>query len=219
VASVEPLAIAVIGGGGMIGGRVVREALDRDHAVTVVVRDPSKVAASHERLSVVAGDVLDAAIGGVVECQEVVVSAVGTARAAEPDYSIYVDAATSLVSVLRGLGPAAPRLIVVGGVGSLLDSSRRLLLERVPEDRRPEHDGQKAALDFYRTVSDVRWTYVCPPGRIEPGDRTGFYRLGEDELIVDEHGESSISMEDFAVALLDEAEQPRHIGSRFTVGY
>lgn len=123
------------------------------------------------------------------------------------------------MSELRSLGRRAPRLIVVGGVGSLLDSSGKVVLERVPEDRLPEHEGQRAALDFYRTVSDVRWTYVSPPGRIAPGGRTGAYRLGVDELLVDDNGESSISMEDFAVAVLDEAEQSRHIGRRFTVGY
>jgi uncharacterized protein len=120
---------------------------------------------------------------------------------------------------LRVLGDAAPRLIVVGGVGSLLDASGRLVLERVPEDRRPEHLGQKEALDFYRTVSDVRWTYVSPPARPTPGERTGVYRTGLDRLVVDDNGESSISMEDYAVALVDEVEQPRHVRQRFTVGY
>jgi uncharacterized protein len=213
------LAIAVIGGGGMIGSRIVREALDRRHAVKLVVRDPTKVAESHERLNLVQGDVLDGAIDALVEGQGVVVSAVGTARAANPDYSLYVDAARALVNGLRRLDDAAPSLIVVGGVGSLVDASGHELLERVLEDRLPEHQGQKAALDFYRTVNDVPWTYLSPPGRIAPGERTGVYRTGEDELLVDANGESSISMEDYAVAVIDEAEEPRHVGRRFTVAY
>jgi uncharacterized protein len=214
------LELVVIGGGGMIGRRIVREALDRGHRVTLVVRDPAKVAEIDERAEVVAGDVLDTAeIAKRLARRDVVVSAVGTARADEPDYSLYLGAAESLVTALRGLGEGSPRLIVVGGVGSLFDASGAPLLDRVPEDRLPEHLGQKAALDFYETVSDVRWTYVSPPGRIAPGDRTGAYRTGENELVVGSDGESAISMEDYAVAVVDEAESPAHVGRRFTVGY
>jgi putative NADH-flavin reductase len=204
----------------MIGQRIVREAADRGHRVTVLVRDPSKTGEAHESVSVVQGDVLDgAALTSNLPGQDVVVSAVGTARAANPDYSLYRDAAESLLTALRRLGDSAPRLIVVGGVGSLDDASGRLLLERVPEDRLPEHLGQKAALDLYRATSDVNWTYVSPPARITPGERIGAYRLGGDELLVDADGESSISMEDYAVAVIDEAESPKHGGRRFTVAY
>ena len=84
----------------------------------------------------------------------------------------------------------------------------------------PEHLGQKAALDFYRGVDDVQCAYLCPPGRIGPGERTGAYRVGEDDLLTDENGESdAISMEDYAMAVLDEADEPRHVGRRFTVAY
>jgi uncharacterized protein len=210
--------IAVIGGGGMIGSRIVEEALDRGHHVASLVRSP-QATETHERLTVARGDVLDPELGGQLEGNEVVVSAVGTARSDDPDHSVYRRAAESLVLALRGLGEEAPRLIVVGGVGSLLDESGKLLLERVPEERRPEHLGQKEALDFYRTVSDVSWTYVSPPARIAPGERTGSYRAGEDELVVDAKGESGISMEDYAIAIVDEAETSRHAGRRFTVGY
>jgi putative NADH-flavin reductase len=204
----------------MIGQRIVREALERGHRVTVVARDPSKVADAHERLTVIRGDVLDRALlAEQIDGHDVVVSAVGTARAATPEYSLYREAAESLVAVLRGLGAGAPRLIVVGGVGSLLDSSGEPLLDRVPEDRRPEHLGQKAALDFYLGVSDVGWTYISPPARIAAGERTGVYRTGADELVVGSDGESAISMEDYAVAVVDEAEAQRHTGRRFTVAY
>jgi len=158
------------------------------------------------------------AIARVVRGHDVVISAVGAARAAEPDYSLYRRAAESLVEALRSIGPGAPRLIVVGGVGSLRGPDGRLLLEEVPAERLPEHLGQKAALDFYRDVSDVRWTYVSPPARIAPGERTGVYRTGTEELLVSADGRSEISMEDYAVALIDEAERPQHIRQRFTVG-
>src|SRR5687768_8909958 len=110
----EQLEIAVIGGNGMIGQRIVREALDRGHRVTVIVRDPSRVDATHERLQLHQGDVLDSArISRLVAGQDVVVNAVGSARSKTPDRSLYRKAAESLVSVLRGLGTKAPRLIVV----------------------------------------------------------------------------------------------------------
>lgn len=216
----HPLRIAVIGGGGQIGQRVVREALARGHRVTLVARDPARVADSHPALAVVRGDALDGAgLVPVLAGHDVVVSAVGAARAAAPDYTLYRRVAESLVGALRRLAPRAPRLIVVGGVGTLLDRSGRLLLERAPADRQGEHRGQQAALEFYRTVTDLPWTYLSPPARIAPGDRTGRYRLGTDTLLVTAEGASAISMEDYAVALVDEAETPRHTGRRFTVGY
>jgi len=215
----EELEIAVIGGNGMIGQRIVREALDRGHHVTVIVRDPNRVDAKHERLQVQQGDVLDRAqISRLIAGQDVVVNAVGSARA-KGDPSLYRKAAESLVSVLRGLGDKAPRLIVVGGVGSLKTASGQLVVDGQPPDRQPEHLGQKAALDYYSTVRDVTWTYVSPPGSILPGQRTGVFRLGDDTLIVNDKGQSHITMEDYAVAMVDEAETPRHTGRRFTVGY
>ncbi len=213
--------IVVIGGSGMIGQRIVREALNRGHEVTLVARDPAKVTDEHDRLKVMQGDVLDPdSLRGIFAGQNAVVSAVGAARAQEPDYLLYLRAADSLVAALRAMDDGAPRLLVVGGFGSLLDSSGKLAFERAPRDRRPEHLGQKAALDFYRTVDDVRWTYLSPPGRIAPGERKGQYRTGEDRLLFDDQGGvGAISMEDYAVAMIDEIEQPRYVGRRFTVAY
>jgi uncharacterized protein len=216
----EQLKIAVVGGNGMIGQRIVREALDRGHHVTVIVRDPSRVDARHERLQIRQGDVLEEAqISRLIAGQDVVVNAVGSARAKTPDRSLYRKGAESLVSVLRGLAKKAPRLIVVGGVGSLKHASGQLMLERATPEHKPEDLAQKAALDYYRTVHDVSWTYVSPPGSILPGQRTGVFRLGDDTLIVNGKGAGHISMEDYAVAIVNEAENPRHTGRRFTVGY
>lgn len=220
VLGAESLKITVVGGSGMIGQRVVREALNRGHSVNLVARDPSSFTEKHERLTVAKGDVLDvASMKNLASGQDVLISAVGVGRDANPDSTFYLKVAEVLVAALRDLGDAAPRLIVVGGVGSLKDEHGELILERVPADRKPEHLGQKAALDFYRTVEDVEWTYVSPPGRIAPGERTGSYRTGDDNLLVDDEGESRISMEDYAVALVDESENPRHERRRFTVGY
>jgi putative NADH-flavin reductase len=219
LATAATLKVGVIGGGGHIGQRVVDEALARGHAVTLVARDPAKIERRHERLVVVAGDALDrTAMQRHLAGLDVVVSAVGTGRVAGSDGSIYRAVAESLVSALRALGATAPRLIVVGGFGSLQTADGGLALDRVPSDRMPEHRGQKAALDYLRGVADVRWSYASPPGRIAPGTRTGSYRLGADALLLDAQGRSAmISMEDFAVALIDEAERGAHVGRRFTV--
>ena len=216
----DPLEIAVVGGSGTIGQRIVREALHRGHRVTIVARDPASVSEKHERLEVVKGDVLDSArMAEVAAGKDVIVSAVGSAREENPDTTLYLKAAESLVGALRKLGEKAPRLLVVGGAGSLFNAEGVMLLDRLPPARKPESLGQKASLDYYRTVSDVQWTYFSPAGRIEPGRRTGVFRLGDDRVVVDDEGESRISMEDYAVAMIDEAERPQHVRRRFTIGY
>jgi putative NADH-flavin reductase len=219
-APAEPLRIVIYGGSGNIGQRIVTEALNRGHLVTVVSRDPSRVKAKHQRLSVVQGNVLQAdGVARQIKGQQVVVSAIGADRANNPDYGIYKKAAESLVTALRTLGAQGPRLIVVGGAGSLEVSPGVLLISQIPERFRAEIQGQKDALDYYRTISDVKWTYFSPAGSIAPGQRTGKFRLGTDQLVTDAKGDSRISTEDYAVALIDEAEKPQHVGKRFTIGY
>jgi putative NADH-flavin reductase len=214
-----PLKITVYGGSGNIGQRIVKEALNRGHEVTVVARDPSRVTEKHAKLKAVKGDILDAkAVARQVAGQDVVVIAVSF-RGANPDFAGYKKAAESYVAVARELKAKAPRLIVVGGAGSLEAKPGVLVAESVPEAFKGEVLGQKDALDYYRTVKDVSWTYFSPAGTIQPGNRTGKFRLGGDQLITDSSGKSVISMEDYAVALIDEAETPKHVGKRFTIGY
>jgi putative NADH-flavin reductase len=220
VHAAEPLHILVFGGSGNIGQRVVREALNRGHSVTVVSRDPSRVKDKHERLKIVQGDLFGAAgVSQFMGGKDVVVSAIGADRANNPDYAIYRKAGEVLVNSLRSLSAIPPRLIVVGGAGSLEIKPGVLLVSQIPERFRAEVLGQKDALDYYRTVTDVKWTYFSPAGSISPGKRTGQFRLGGDQLVTDAKGDSKISMEDYAVALIDEAEKAAHVGKRFTVGY
>lgn len=220
VQAATPLHLLVYGGTGNIGKRIVHEALDRGHEVTLVTRDPARVKEKNDRLKVVTGNVLDSdSIVKLASGQDVIISAVGADRANNPDYGIYRKAAESLVKALRSLGSKAPRLIVVGGAGSLEVSPGVLLVTQIPERYRAEVLGQKDALDFYRTVNDVQWTYFSPAASIAPGKRTGQFKLGSDQLVTDAKGDSKISIEDYAVALIDEAEQAKHVGKRFTIGY
>ncbi|MGK5730562.1 NAD(P)-dependent oxidoreductase [Streptomyces sp. URMC 124] len=212
--------IALFGANGTIGSRVLREALDRGHQVTAVVRDPAKLTEKHENLTVVTGDVLDPrSVEAVAQGQDVVVSAVGGGDG--PGHVATIEpAAKSLVAGVRALGDKAPRLITVGGAGSLRtpDGKQVWDAEGLPEFLLQIMHAHGDALDYYRTVTDVRWTNLSPAGLIEPGERTGTYRTALDDLVVDGNGKSRISAEDYAVALVDEIEEANHIGERFTVG-
>ncbi|MFC5719582.1 NAD(P)-dependent oxidoreductase [Streptomyces gamaensis] len=213
--------IALFGATGTIGSRVLREALDRGHQVTAVVRDPKKLTETHPNLTVVTGDVLDpASVAAVAKGQDVVVSAVGGGDG--PGHIATIKpAAESLVAGVRTLGGDAPRVIAVGGAGSLrkADGTQVWDAEGLPEFLLQIMHAHGDALDFYRTVSDVRWTNLSPAALIEPGERTGAYRTALDDLVVDADGNSRITAEDYAVALVDEIEKPQHVGERFTIGY
>ncbi|MFI6446703.1 NAD(P)-dependent oxidoreductase [Kitasatospora sp. NPDC050543] len=208
--------IAVIGAGGTIGSAIVVEALAREHEVTAVVRDPARYRG--EGVAVAAADVLDPAdVARVARGQDVLVSAVGggdgpgRGRLIEP-------AARALVEGLRSLGGDAPRLIAVGGAGSLETAPGVRVWDApgLPDWLLRIMHAHGAAQDYFNTVTDVRWTVVSPAATIEPGPRTGHYRTSLDHLVRDEEGRSWISVQDFAVALVDEIEQPEHIGERFT---
>ncbi|MCA6094289.1 NAD(P)H-binding protein [Streptomyces sp. SCA3-4] len=213
--------IALFGATGTIGSRILREALDRGHHVTAAQRDPSKLTVQHPELMVVSGDVLDAAsVAAVARGHDVLVSAVGGGDGPGHVATI-APAAKSLVHGLHRLGADAPRLIAVGGAGSLRtpDGKQVWDAEGIPDFLLQIMHAHGDALDFYRTVTDVRWTNISPAGLIEPGERTGSYRTALDDLVVDAEGKSRISAEDYAVAVIDEIETPKHVGERFTVGY
>lgn len=214
--------IAVYGGRGRIGATIVREALSRGHEVTVVARKPNGRPDGDNPLRVVRGDVLDeASVVEVARDQDVLVSAIGASpHSSNPDPTIYRRAAEALTTALRRL-ERPPRLIVVGGAGSLEVEPGHKLVDSpdFPEIYLDEARGQSTALDHYHSVFDVPWTYISPAVLVEPGARTGRYRRGHDRLLVDENDDSRISIEDYAVAVIDEAEQASAPGRRITVGY
>lgn len=231
--------IGIIGATGNIGQRVAREAFGRGHRVTGFTRDPAKLKGADPNIGWKAIDVLDAdsvrrAIGGL----DVLISLYQPGNASNDfgdsvaraiaDPSVYVTAAKALLSALEDY--PRTRLIVVGGAGSLeirpgvtsADSPeelrRGLELLGLPGDYEAAVRGHRDALNVYR-MSNRLWTYFSPAGSIYAGERTRRFRLGGDQLLVDANGRSRISFEDAAVALIDEAEFPRHIQRRFTIGY
>jgi len=221
------LNILVYGATGKIGTHVVTEALNRGHAVTAVSRNPSRITRQQENLSAVKGDLLDTdSIRSLATGQDVVIISVrgviGDSKT--PESALQYLAVKNVVATLRKLGDDAPRLIHVGGSGTLevrpgvmyADKLPRLFL---PKDLELEIQGQILALAFLRTVDDVNWTYATPPKNLTNGRRKGSYRIGGDRMLNDKRGRNLVSRADFAIALVDEAESAAHNMRRFSVAY
>ena len=200
--------IALLGATGNVGSRLLDEALTRGHRVTALVREPARLA-SRANLTVVAGDVTDLQAAKALSGHDVLISSLRFADIA-PD---------TLIDFARATG--IPRLLIVGGAASLSlpDGSRLFDAPAFPAEYRNEAGAGIATLDALRGVSDLDWIFVSPQMVFAPGTRTGCFRLGDDTLLFDAAGDSHISYEDFAVALLDEVERPVHHRTRFTVGY
>ena len=206
--------VVLFGASGMIGSRVLEELLRRGHDVTAVVRNPEKIAV--KGVKVVKGDVTDeASVAKAVQGADAVISAYAPPQKQE---SMLLNATRALIAGVAKAG--VRRLIVVGGAGSL-EIAPGVQLVDIPEF--PEE--WKAIALAHRDVlpilkqSNLAWTYLSPAGLIQPGERTGKFRLGGTQLLKDEKGESRISAEDYAIALVDELEKPQHVGQQFTVAY
>ncbi|MFE1552174.1 NAD(P)-dependent oxidoreductase [Streptomyces sp. NPDC058718] len=233
--------IGVIGATGTIGSRVVAEALARGHDIRAFGRDTTGAAAAETRENIAWAslDVLDPeGIAAVLPGLDVLISAFQPGNAARDladtiersiaDAGVYATAARALLKALET--HPRTRLIVIGGAGSLesepgvvlADAEERLheTLDSVglPRAYAAAVRGHRDALNVLRT-SNRRWTYFSPAEDIAPGERTGRFRIGEDQPVRDAEGRSRVSAEDAAVALVDEAELPRFVQRRFTIGY
>lgn len=208
--------IALIGANGTVGQRLLQEALTRGHQVAAIVRNVAGVTQQHNNLQVVAGDLADQqSISKAIMGYDVVISAYGPKHGEESNMKVV---AQGLVTAVKEGGVA--RLLVVGGAGSLEVAPGLQLVDApsFPEAWRPIAVAHGEAFQVYQTA-DIDWTYFSPAAMFAPGERTGKFRLGTDQLLVDEKGESHISTEDYAVAMLDEVENPRFIRKRFTIAY
>lgn len=223
----ESLKILVYGATGKVGTHVVSEALDRGHIVTAVSRDPSSIDAGHENLSAAKGDLLDKeSIAGLAARQDVIIVSVRgiIGKSKDPENAIQRIAAGNIVDVLRSIGEDAPRLIHVGGSGSLEVEPGVYYADKIPKLFLPKNfeleiRGQILTLEYLRTVTDVAWSYATPAKNFTNGDRTGTFQIGGDAVLEDARGKSRISRADFAVALIDEAENAAHVQQRFSVAY
>jgi putative NADH-flavin reductase len=210
--------IALIGASGFIGSAVLKEALARGHQVTALVTRPEKLA-PHERLRALAADVGHAGpLSAQLRGFDAVVSAFsGHAQADTLGY--YMNGVRNIVTAAKEA--RAPRLMMVGGAGSLEVAPGLLLIDtpQFPDQYRATAEGARQALALLRAETALNWTMLSPSAIIAPGERTGQFRIGSDQLLTDAEGNSRISVEDFAKALVDELEQPAHARQRFTVGY
>lgn len=213
--------IVLFGATGQVGQRIVAEALRRGHDVVGVVRDPSRAQSPDARATLVQGDATDpASVAAVVRGADAVVSAVSPRPGTTGNAPTMVGTARALIAGLREAG--VRRLVVVGGAGSLEVAPGLALVDTpdFPEAYKPESLDGRDALNVYRAEAQgLDWTFISPAIVIHPGERTGRYRTTGDQVLADEKGDSTISFEDYAVALLDELENPRHVGARFGVAY
>jgi putative NADH-flavin reductase len=207
--------LVLYGATGNAGSRILTELLSRGHKVIAVVRNQAKLQ-PQKNLTIQAGDLSDPTrIAEAVKGSDAVVSAYGPGLNAPDDL---VGATERLIAGLEQSG--VKRLLVVGGAGTLEVSPGTLLVDSpmLPSEWKPIAQAHLKALKVLQS-SDLDWTSLAPAGFFEPGDRTGVFRLGKDNLIVSDKGESRISMEDYAIALVDELESHAHPRQRFSVGY
>jgi uncharacterized protein len=225
--------IGVLGATGTIGTRVVTEAVDRGHHVTAFTRSAARIPAEPGAVRWMVTDPRDAAqLATDLTGLDVLVNAINAGNDV-PDTIANAHTFPATARVLLTAMEALPRLrlIVIGGAGSLEVAPGLRVVDTegfadnlpaalgVPVEYARAVRAHIEALDLYR-LSDRNWTYVSPSaGLVQPGKRTGRFRVGGDQLLVQEDGSSDISAEDLAVAVLDEAEQPRFVQRRFTVGY
>ena len=201
--------IAIIGATGRAGSQLLEEALRRGHSVTAIARDTSKID-PREGVVSKAVDALDAAaLQAAIAGHDVVISAAQFATLP----------ASAVVGPVKKAG--VKRLLVVGGAGSLLlpDGTRVIDSEGFPEAYKAEASAGAEFLANLREERDLDWTFLSPSAEFVEGERTGKFRLGQDDLLVSSEGRSWITFADYAIAMLDEVEAPKHSRQRFTVGY
>ncbi len=211
--------IALIGASGYVGSALLAEALGRNHRITALVSRPERLAPQAQLVAVKA-DVNDAAgLARRIAGHDAVISAF-SGHAQDDVYGAYVRGFQSIVAAVQSAG--VPRLLVVGGAGSLEVAPGVQLVDtpQFPAEWKGTALGAREALRLLREApASLDWTMLSPSAHLEPGERTGRFRLGTDQLLTGADGGSAISLQDYAVAMIDELERPAHSRSRFTVGY
>jgi putative NADH-flavin reductase len=225
--STDSLKILVYGASGKVGTHIVDEALNRGHVVTAVSRDPSRISQVHDNLSAVQGDILDTdSIRSLAAGQDVIIISVRgvVGKTKDPASAVPRLGVENVVEVLRDFEDPKPRLIHVGGAGALEVEPGVLYADKLPKILLPrklqvEIAGQVLALEYLKTVNDVCWSYASPPKNFTNGKRTGVFRIGGNQLLENSRGRSRVSRADFAVALIDEAENDDHAMQQFSIVY
>lgn len=213
--------VVLIGASGFVGSVLLNEALNRDFHVMAVVRHPDRIRIQHENLKIVEADVSSLEqVGEVCKGADAVISAFNPGW---DNPRLYEETIEGYLTILDGVKKAGvPRFLMVGGAGSLFVAPGLRLMDsgEIPKALLP---GVRALAEFYLQFlmkeKEVDWVFFSPAADLVSGVRTGRYRLGKDDLIVDAVGHSHISVEDYAAAMIDELEHPAHHRERFTIGY
>jgi putative NADH-flavin reductase len=211
--------IALIGASGFVGGVILEEALNRGHAVTALSRHPEKLPLK-PRLKAVACDIMhDSDLAKAVAGHDIVISAYNPGWENPEILDLTIKGTRIIIDAAKKA--AVKRLLVVGGAGSL-EVKPGVQLVDTPEFPAKFKDGAlgaREALNILKKETALNWTFVSPSVNLQPGARTAKFRIGTDSVLKDENGESNISTQDLAVAILNECEKPRFIRKRFTAGY
>ena len=211
--------IVLLGATGFVGSALLKEALDRGHVVTAIARHPETLAL-RERLTVKAGDVFDSsALATLLTGHEAVISAFNPGWRNPNLYDDQRRGTSAIIAAVKQAG--IRRVLWVGGAGGLEVKPGVPVVDdpNLPDWIRPGSLATIDALEQLRKEPELEWSFLAPSAEMKPGSRTGKYRLGGDDLLVDANGKSHISVEDFAAAMIDELEHPAHVRHRFTVGY
>lgn len=211
--------IALIGATGFVGSAILQEALERGHEVTAIVRHPEKLK-PRAQLYPQKGDVYNVDdVARLVAGHEAVISAFNPGWGNPDIYNLQVKGTQAIINGVKKAG--IKRLLLVGGAGSLevKPGIQALDLPGFPAEYKQGALSTREALNLLRKESALDWSFLSPSADLAPGRRTGKFRLGTDQMLSDADGQSRISTQDYAVAMIDEVERPAHIRQRFTAGY
>jgi uncharacterized protein len=212
--------IAIIGATGYVGSAVLNEALQRGHEVTAIARNTDQITTKNAKLKIVSADIDDSEnLAKILTGNDAVVSAFNAGWTNPNLYNDFIKGCEAIQQATKLSG--VKRLLVVGGAGSL-EIAPGLQLVDTPEFPAQWKSGATAARDYLNIIKkekDLDWTFLSPAIELHPGKRTGVFRLGADQPVFDDKNQGEISVEDLAVAIIDELEENRFIKRRFTVGY
>ncbi|WP_053375233.1 NAD(P)-dependent oxidoreductase [Paenibacillus sp. FJAT-27812] len=206
--------IGIIGANGKVGSLIMKEALNRGHEVTAIVRNAAKM--TEKDVNVLEKDIFDLTSSDL-KAFDIVVN---TFKAPDGEEHLYIESGRALVQALKDAPDT--KLIVVGGAGSLfVDEQKTTKLMDTPEFPDfvyPTASNAGKQLEELQNTDSITWTYISPAGFFDPeGKRTGAYKLGLDHVILNSKGQSYVSYADYAIAVLDEIEKPQHVNQRFTL--
>jgi putative NADH-flavin reductase len=211
--------VALIGATGFVGSALLQEALNRGHEVTAIVRHPEKLKA-HPKLHPQKGDAYsEDDVARLVANHDAVISAFNPGWSNPDIYNQQVKGTQAIISGVKKAG--VKRLLFVGGAGSLevKPGVQSVDTAEFPKEWKQGSLATREALNMLRKEPSLEWSFLSPSADLAPGERTGKFRLGTDKLLRDANGQSRISVEDYAMAMIDELEHPRHVRELFTVGY